>query len=196
MDWKEIAERYQIITEKEFIKFSEVKDKGIPVYIEDNLLGYYLERGYEFVGLRFKPFVGGALPIKLVYRICFLVVSLNRGKNYQVLKNFCLAYINSLIGESVYQIKEKLVNEALDTAYEKADVKKLSVQKKYYWIKYMERGEKQVVMNQFNAQRRRKKTEDSIEECVNRLKKIGEKVSPTRISEMLGISRGTVYRYL
>lgn len=197
MDLDSFVRRSGITTYSSWIDKEYAIDNGDEVYLEDLLVGYYLEDGYAVISIPMKEI--SEVNDRFIWSVVFSLVEMNTQHSVEELTNFMDLYMREYCGKSLYTPDRIRLNGMVSFAVENSNIDKVLQTRKFLFTEKLSRDEvRRAVMgylNRRNTTRRLMEIENVIEWlCIEGDVFITAKTIQQQLGEDLSVS--TINRYM
>ena len=203
MEFKEYVRVKGFTTSVRLIDEQTAKEIGSPMSYDDSVVGYFLEDGYGYVGIPFPSGKNkGTISKALLWRVGYTITYLNQDRSIDDLIDFVVKYVNTFFRIQGFEISRKEVRDIIDYCIDKLDLRKIAINKKYYWTAPLSLKEKQSIVMSNMQDRKSTNTVKVIENAIDAISEDGEKfitaneIHKMLVSEKYEISEITIKRYL
>lgn len=192
-----------IATSRVFIDRQYAQDNGVEILIDGSVVGYYLENGFSYLSMTFpKEESRVSLTNKMLWRMCFTAVSLNPEKSVDCLVDFMYLYLKCYYTPNGLEPDVSKLRDMIDFSFTNGLEEKITVTKKYFWIKPLSIKEKQKIVMENMKERSVSQTIKIIDNCIDAIAEEGVKF--ITIKEIVDtakefgekLSKPTVSRYM
>lgn len=197
MDLDTYVSKKGIITYLRWMDKEYAVDNGDEVYLEDWMVGYYLEDGYDVISIPMKEV--SEVNDRFIWNVVFSLVEINTRHSVEELTDFMDLYMREYCGKSLYTPDRIRLNGMISFAVENSDMDKVLQKRKFFFTETLSREEvRKAVMgylNTRNTTRRLMEIENVIEWlCIEGDVFITAKTIQEQLEEDLSIS--TINRYM
>ncbi len=197
MDIDNYIKRKGIVTYLRWVDKSYAEENGEEVYLEDLLVGYYLEDGYQVISIPMKEV--REVNDRFIWSVVFSLVEMNTTHSVEELTDFMDLYMRKYCGKSLYSPDRIRLNGMISFAVENSSMDKVTQIRKFYFTEVLSKGEvRKCVMSYLNSRNTTKRLmniENVIEWlCIEGDVFITAKTIQGQLEEDLSIS--TINRYM
>lgn len=198
MDVYEYRDNHRIITYRRNVEESYVRENGgLPVMLNNDLVGLYLEEGFYVVSIPMVE-VKEFSPSYLWFIINSLVF-LNDDKTVDELVDFMYLYMVQFSSKNGYEPNKSYLRDLVDKSVERVDEEKCYQMRKFFFLKKLSKKDVRSAVMGFLNKRKKSETMDKIDSVIQWLCIESNKfITAKLISDELGddLSVHTVRAYM
>ena len=200
MDIFSFRDKHQIITYWSGITSNVARDCGTSVIYDGELVGYYLEDGYQVISVPMASV--SAMTKDYLWHVVYCLVVLNIDKSVEVLTDFMYLYIVEFTDTGYLKPEREYIQGMVDYVVDKADSNKCVRSRKFFFIKSLDRWKMRKIVISYVNKRKSTDTLMRIENVIEWLTiEANEFITPTTVKEHLDkegmdMSLTTVKKYM